>query len=207
MKKLTLLLTAFLIYSTTLIGQELNSANNKQHELRVTIGANLGIGDDEISLFGCYDDFNFQYYPSASYLGNLMGTPNINLSYHYQIKKWFTVGIIANFHSTWQNSYRVLDDAMIKKNLRRSFNVVPTIRFDWYRGKMVNVYVSLGMGVGYETHKNIDKINNKEYKNKYYEVAGEFIPFGMTVGKSTFGLFEIGVSTIGFVKVGIGHRF
>lgn len=208
MKKRILLIVALASCLASTNAQTPSSEIKNPHDLRISIGPNLGIGSDFCPIFGCsYDDDIFFGFYRDTYNGNLLGTPIINAGYTYKLKKWLAVGAIASFRSTWRNEHQLIDNSIIGRSLKRQFSITPTARFDWYRGKLVDVYASVSLGVGYVVEKDIDKKNNKTYKDKYFITTGELIPFGMTVGRKAFGFFEIGPSNIGFVKVGFGYRF
>ena len=204
MKKQILLCTLLMFYLIAPTTAQ-NNEIPKPHEMRVSIGGNLGIGDGRSLI--AYDYYGDNYSFGQYYHGDLMGTPKINLTYYYQLKKWFAIGVIADYYSTWQSNYSMVDDELTKKDRWRVFSIVPTVRFNWLNSKVVGLYSSAGLGLGYRIHTDIDKEVNITYKSRSLILAGEFIPFGITVGKTAFGFFEMGASNIGFVKIGFGYRF
>ena len=90
---------------TKSFAQDQASTTLNPHQIRFSIGAAYEI---ESSFFAdpYWGDTMNYYYP-----GDLKGLPTLNLSYHYQAKKWFSIGGIFTYRRTWQNSYNFYDDS------------------------------------------------------------------------------------------------
>ena len=186
-------------------GYAQNNGLGKPHELRLSIGASL-VPHRIFHEWGL--DYHNGYFHNHNYRGHLRGTPAINLGYQYQFKKWLSFGATATYLATWQRQYSSYDNSLLYTDHTHFIGLTPIVRFDWFRSNFVKLYSSIGVGIGYTMERSTEKNKNRNFStDNYLTATGDFIPIGISIGKTYFGFFELGASTFGFVKVGFGYRF
>ncbi len=186
------------------VGQ--NIVNKGPHEIRLGVGAVIVPGyynnniKDDIPPPGSAPG----YY---RYPGDKIGTPGINFSYTYQLKRWLALGITLGYAGVFQKSYDLYTDNTVSKKGKHFISFTPAVRFDWYRSNMVKLYSCFGLGLGHIFER--ERYIGQDYveRDGFYTPTIDFTPLGISVGRKIFGFCEFGLSTQGFVKAGIGYRF
>ena len=198
-----IVLLIFLMANQT-VNSQINFNNIKKlHEIRFSVGAVWDIfSNDDYYDNCCWYPDNLQ----TNYLGNKIGTPSLNLSYSYQFKKWLSFGAVVNYIGLYQKSYNIQTDAVFSNIKEHFIGITPTVRFDWYRSNLIKLYSNIGIGVGLEIYKM--NITDSEYNNNDHEFwpTIDLTPIGISVGKKFFVFGEMGLSTNGFFKFGVGYR-
>lgn len=199
-RKLIYLLLLFIVANISVSAKDWRE--DSYHEFRISAGANI---EDAITFMIPYDYCNHSPY-SNYYSGDLIGTPIINLSYNYQVKRWLSIGITASYCGRFKDMYEVYSGDKISKNKWQTFYITPIIRFDWLRLKSFKLYSNIGLGIGQEYESSKDIKSDYKYRSTLTNLSIDINPIGMSIGRKVFVFFEAGPSTIGFVKGGIGYR-
>lgn len=202
------MLAAVMLLPLSARAQQESLVNTSHHELRLTVGALID-GDSFFGIAGWNGFYNScpnAFHPET-YDGNLYGTPVLSLSYHYQVKRWFSLGVAASFHTEYQRSYYFINDAPIYKDRSTYFAITPIARFDWFRWDFIKLYSSIGLGFGLNVDKGHSYDSNQSYKEKEIGVTLDIVPMGITMGRKVYGFAEVGVGSLGFLRAGIGYRF
>ena len=125
------------------------------------------------------------------------------LDYGYWVNEWFSIG--ANF--SWIIGHRNMFQSYTQKHLltlrEDNFSVMPVARFAWYRQGIVQLYSSVGIGLGVERW-----VRYHYGKENMFDVycAFDVKPFGISVGRKWFGFAEVGYGARGVINVGFGCR-
>ena len=202
-----LVLLAVLLLAPHLKAQQ-TLINTPHQELRLTVGALLSVD----GLFG-YDGCGgyYMYCPNGLhpefYNGNLYGTPVLSLSYHYQVKRWFSLGVAASFHTEYQRTYKFVDDSPTWKERSTFFAITPIARFDWFRWDFIKLYSSIGMGFGVNIDRDKNLTSDASYKRRELGISFDIVPFAITMGRKVYGFAELGAGSMGFLRAGVGYRF
>lgn len=124
-----------------------------------------------------------------------------NLDYGYWTNEWLCVGANATWVMGLCNVYNVTNYKRVH-TLRHDFvTVMPTARFAWLRRGIVQMYSSLGFGLGIERSDRYSGYN----KTSCY-CAFDFKFVGLSVGRKWFGFIEAGYGSRGIVNAGFGCR-
>lgn len=201
MKKNLLLcaLTVACLNTTPSAAQSTQLSN--RHEVRMGVGF-IWYPEFGYTRYGGYMSSSEEYY-----LGDKIGTPAINLSYSYQFKNWLSFGATLSYSGVAQKGYDLYTDAVYQKNNEHFISLTPTVRFDWFRTNTIKLYSSVGVGLGYhiETDKTLQ--SGGIVRKDGFTPTIDFNPIGISVGRIFFGFCELGLSTMGIVKAGVGYRF
>lgn len=148
---------------------------------------------------GQFVDF-VNYYPSNDHYYTF------NLDYGYWAKEWLSVG----GNVTWvMGVCNVYENGTHKRvdRLRQDFvSVMPTFRFAWLRRGVVQMYSSIGLGLGVERYRASYAGSDKVYRTNYY-CAFDLKFLGLSVGRKWFGFMELGYGSRGIINAGFGYRF
>jgi hypothetical protein len=199
-KKIVLLLLGGLLYLPFSA-----SAQNDfpRHEVAVSLGY--------IPLYGMEEEPDWTYvdtplglYESNKYYeGPEHYLPSISLSYHYNLKKWLSLGAYLSYSGSYANLNRCVDDKKETSYWNNYFAVMTSVRFNFLSKPMVRLYGECGIGVYYSRHKD-------SWWSKYStdsSLCGQLTFFGVSVGKKLFGFSEVGFGCLGLIRGGIGYRF
>lgn len=177
------------------------------HALSFEIGAFAIGGQNEIVYTtGCMDDF-FDWYPGEFpgerryYDGPMRTTGALGVAYGYRVRRWLEVGASFSYMGYYRNLLRTSDGGVARRQREHYLTLMPYVRFSWLNRRSVRLYTSLHLGyqLGCERYFSEDKADS------YF--AGQFTPFGISVGRRLFGYAEIGVGMRGVFVGGIGYRF
>lgn len=182
------------------------------HELRFGVGA-YGVGYVILGYTGCYDgapmfrggyslqDFEFsKIYADAEYY-----TGVYSLNYSYRFNRTVSFGAALSYAGVTRRYRSIADDSSAGGDNRHFFSVMPLLRLYWLNSRYVSLYSSVGLGVTVE--RDVEKFGNRRLVHNEILFAGQFSPFGITVGKRLYGFAEFGVGTQGVIIGGIGYRF
>jgi hypothetical protein len=207
MKKILLLFTAITLCSITSPLDAQSRELTNRHQIR------FGVGAAWYPEYGYHHDSNLDYsvlpgkYRDDYYKGDLIGTPAINLSYSYQFKHWLSFGATLTYEGQYQNNYDLYTDAVYSKRRQHFVGLTPTVRFDWFRTNTVKLYSVAGLGIGFGSDKWEYASKERTYNENSVVPTIDFTPIGISVGRNFFGFCELGLSTLGIVKAGVGYRF
>lgn len=174
------------------------------HELRLGMGY-LPLATT-IDFWTIHD--NASFYPgteATSYLGKKTYTPAFSLAYSYRLKRWLSLGLGFTYACSYQNTYDLFTDRKMIRDYKYYVSITPTVRFHWVRAKYVNLYSSLGLGIGYY----VTTEKNRGNKTRSVEPGPslDFNFIGIAVGHKLFGYTELAASSEGIIRFGIGYRF
>ena len=136
----------------------------------------------------------------GDYTGDLKTIPAISLEAYYLYNQWFRFGLDVVYCS-YSNQILSGITGEVKKNRNgQSFVFLPTAAVNYYHKGALNLYMALGVGVGY--YAGFDNMEN----NVAFDV--QFTPFGIEYGRKFFCFAEAGLGTaVNWVRGGIGYRF
>ena len=189
--------------SATFTPSKLKPLTPKTHEIRLSL--TLGGTDDlGVSVFGTELNYigNLPDYPQRVELGPshwYAGT----LEYGYWIKEWLSIGVAATWNAGVRNIYD-FPTQQLWLSLRRDYiSILPIARFAWLRRGIVQLYSSVGLGLGIERW--VTYIDNVESNYSPF-LAYDIKLVGLSVGRKWFGFVELGSGSRGVVNVGFGCR-
>ena len=140
----------------------------------------------------------------ADYTGPSYSTGVISADFNIQFKKWFALGLQANFDGIWSSLHSSDTGEKLGNCSGVAFSFLPYARFTYLNRPVVKLYsaVGLGIGAGYR------KFDNNGWEETLVYPAFQFTPIGIMVGRRVYGLFELGAGTV-YVgcRAGIGVRF
>ncbi len=177
----------------------------------------LGIGD--IAFATLYNENNYVYaepaiyspynwFSDGVYAGEKVSTGVINLSYHYQIENWFSVGLSVSYVGFYQNSYTNSTNKLAYSNITHNLAAMPDVRFTWLNKKYVKLYSGAALGFVSVAQNYLDKNNSELSTHDYSLYPALQIDFiGVSVGKDLYGFAKYGLGFEGFISAGIGYRF
>lgn len=151
------------------------------------------------------------YYPSSigeiysDYAGPSYSTGVISAEFNIQFKKWFALGVQANFDAIWSAVYSSDTEERTGTSSGMVFSLLPYARFTYLNRPVVKLYSAVGLGVtaGY---RNYSAEGDSSYSMVY--PAFQLTPIGIMLGRKVYGLFELGVGTVYMgCRAGIGYRF
>lgn len=140
----------------------------------------------------------------ADYTGPSYSTGVISADFNIQFKKWFALGLQANFDGIWSSLHSSDTGERLGNCSGVAFSFLPYARFTYLNRPVVKLYsaVGLGIGAGYR------KLDNNGWEETLVYPAFQVTPIGIMVGRRVYGLFELGAGTV-YVgcRAGIGVRF
>lgn len=140
----------------------------------------------------------------SSYTGPTYSTGILSAEFNIQFKKWFALGLQANFDGLWSTAYSSDTGGRLGSCSGVAFSFLPYARFTYLNRPVVKLYsaVGLGIGAGYR------KYDFSGFSEVLINPAFQMTPIGIMVGKRVYGLFELGAGTVYIgCKAGIGYRF
>lgn len=127
-----------------------------------------------------------------------------NLDYGYWVKEWLSIGASA----TWIAGRCGYYDSATRKRFmtigKDYITIMPVARFAWYRRGIVQLYSSIGLGIGVERRERY-WYGHENMWDVY--CSFDIKPLGIAVGRKWFGFAEVGYGSRGVVNVGFGRRF
>ena len=174
------------------------------HDLRFSLawGATnrYGLNINWNETIGHYDD----YINTPNYLSN-DHFYTFNFDYGYWATEWFSIGANVTWVMGCCNVYNDKTEQRVDR-LRQDFvTVMPIIRFAWLRRGAVQLYSSLGLGLGIERYKPSRSNFYDTYITRGY-CAYDLKFLGLSVGRKWFGFMEFGWGSRGVINVGFGCR-
>ena len=141
----------------------------------------------------------------SGYTGPSYSTGVISAEFNMQFKKWFALGVQANFDAIWSTVHSSDTGERIGSANGLVFALLPYARFTYLNRPVVKLYSAVGLGVtaGY---RNYSAEGYSAYASAY--PAFQLTPIGIMLGRRVYGLFELGVGTVYMgCRAGIGYRF
>lgn len=184
-------------------------SGRKRHEVAFSYGG------PSLRAFNCSID------PSPSFSHNSIGnflddsdfisrSRNIgvfSLSYHYYPKDWLAVGAIFGMtadYSTVMDANTLVESKFM--SFFESYDLYVDVKFVYFRKTWIRLYSQVAIGGSVMCDNASRYFSGKDAV--YEEFAVQTVPFGIAVGKSLSGFFqlELGTSVIG-ASAGISYRF
>ena len=140
----------------------------------------------------------------SPYTGPTYSTGVLSAEFNIQFKKWFALGLQANFDGLWATAFSSETGERMGNCGGIVFSFLPYARFTYLNRPVVKLYsaVGLGVGVGYR------KYDFSGFDSTIVYPSFQMTPIGIMVGKRLYGLFELGIGTVYFgCRAGIGYRF
>ena len=136
-------------------------------------------------------------------------TDTWSLSYTYNFTEIFALSASLSYEGGWNEYYSRADDSRISVFGCHYLTPMVTARFSWLNRGLVRMYSSAGAGVAVsfaDMHNTVS--GSRRDRSPDASVSLQLTPVGISVGRSLFGFFELGVGTI-YVGgcFGIGYRF
>ena len=210
MKK-TLMIFLTLAFALSLNAQDRSRAERFREKYPWKYEFRIGYGgyplmDTEAHLnsYGCNACYELaQRYPD---LGN-MYSPKIKNEYvtgvfsaefSVHIKHWLTLAMNMGVNGMWRTMSDPLAAGQTYVKRGASFNLIPTVRFQYVNSKVVRLYSGVGLGlyVGFFDGEVLAT------------PAAQLTPIGISLGRKVFFFAETSVSTASMGgNMGIGFRF
>lgn len=171
------------------------------HELR------LGILWGGLDYYGdIANDSSIYLYSDSGNVTGISGPDHwyaFTLDYGFWAREWFSIGGSISWIAGLCNYYNEYDRKLAFTDHRNYISIMPIARFAWVRKGRVQLYSSIGFGLGilYQRfHHSPNPIKVKPYFT--YDLK----PFGIAVGRKWFGYMELGYGSRGVINVGFGYR-
>lgn len=205
MKKVTLL-TICAIISSSFIALQAREPYKPKSEITVRWGW-IDTGD--------WDDWGWEwsdnyaktplerYNNGKYYYDDKVYTQAISVSYTNEIKRWLALSINGAYSGVLQNERDTNYNNIVSKYRKHRISVFPMVRFTYLNRPMIRLYSAAGLGFGMTSEKWSD---NNYKKNKTF-IEGQATFFGVSVGKTFFASWELGVGAMGIFTMGAGYRF
>lgn len=189
--KLLSILTAFLLFSTTVTAQENSKKDFKRHEV------SLGYGIIPISEFGSFLGALI-ITPAEVFAGNgirsIKSTGAINMDYSYHFTKMVAISGNVSYSQSKCSIYNKTTDAFIKDVKINFFTALVGAKFDWINLEHFALYSRFSAGVTV-----VDDI-------ACFMIHGS--PVGLEGGASFLRAYlELGFGQNGIISFGIRGRF
>ena len=132
--------------------------------------------------------------------GSLYSTGAFTAELGLNFRKWFTLAFQASISGVWNDTFSPDGTDILSSASGVVFNIAPQARFNWIKCSAFRLYSSVGCGmtlVSYEGETSLSP-------------SFQFIPIGITAGRSVFFFAELGGGVdCNFVggHLGIGYRF
>ena len=177
----------------------------KSHEVRLSLtcggtdAMGVSVYGNYINLVGQFPDWpvNVEYGGQHWY--------GATFDYAYWATEWFSIGATATWNVGYRNIYGGPNYKLLKTLRRDYISAMPIVRFAWYRRGVVQLYSSIGLGVGVERW--IRYADGREDESYMAYCAYDIKPIGLAIGCKWFGFIELGYGSRGVLNVGFGHRF
>lgn len=132
-----------------------------------------------------------------------------SLSYTYNFTKLLALQANVFYESAWIK-YTKINGNVPAGTIRDTYiTTMAAFKVNWFNRPWVRMYSSVGLGTSYNITSNddIDRPGSAVPQSDIL-VACQLTPFGLTVGKAFYGIFEIGFGHFySGISVGAGYRF
>ena len=212
-----LLIIAFLGISFSVRAQEMPK-NHYKFETGGEISLSYGFlpSDNYYQLFrngmGCnpsyHDETLDSYFTDGprDQLKSVRASGAINLTYTYRFKKWLELSGTLGYSGVYEYRYANNGHSSKLRSVHNAINIIPEVRFVWFRTKHVSMYSGIGIGVRFITEKNI-----YDYESTIYNdmgITSKITPIAIRIGgKKLYGMAELGFGSSGIFVLGIGYKF
>lgn len=214
MKKSILYLLCFVIVALQANGQIFNQKTRTTYEPKREITLRWGIVEYPYETVnnseGVFKRPSYPWitpldrYNRGKYLYNKIHyTQALSLSYTQDLKRWLSLSINMSYSGTSQKQKISGSEETTDTYRKHRFSLYPTIRFNYLNKPMVRLYSGIGIGVGMTNEK---KFFTNESETDMY-LTGQLTLIGVSVGRTLFSTFEIGLGERGVLSAGIGYRF
>lgn len=137
-----------------------------------------------------------------TYRGAKRTTGAISLSYSFEVRKWFSLGLEATYIGMYQSYFNAFTHERVSSLNQNKIAFSPVFRFTYLRRRNLQLYSQLSMGLGLYMERGK---GTNSYNEANYEAHLTYL--GMTFGQKIYGIVEFGVGNRGVVNAGIGYRF
>lgn len=149
----------------------------------------------DISYHGDSLDRPIDYGPTHHY--------TLSLDYGYWVNEWLSVGASVTYMAGLRN---IFDDYTKERMMtlhEDDLSIMPIVRMAWYRRGIVQLYSSVGVGIGLNIWSRY--YDGREIMHEIY-CAFDLKPLGIAVGRRCFGFVEVGYGSRGLINAGFGVR-
>ncbi len=137
-------------------------------------------------------------------------TGSWKISYTYNASRIFGVELGLRYEGYRDNYYDSATDTKTRRFCDDLVGLMAALRVNWLNRRILRVYSSAGGGVSFLTGRaDYSKSGGpvEKYAGRVYG-DWEVVPVGFTVGKSVFGIVELGIGTeFTGGRFGVGYRF
>ena len=127
----------------------------------------------------------------------------LTLDYGYWVNEWLSVGASATYMAGLCNLFDSHTHERVMTVHDDNISIMPLVRMAWYRRGIVQLYSSIGIGVGVNLWERF--FDGRELMHDVY-CAFDLKPLGVAVGRKCFGFVEIGYGSRGVINAGFGVR-
>ena len=205
MKKFLLSLTAFLILSHIPLAasrREKQTWDSQPYKYEMRFGYGIPSEtavDTYLSnpLYSSGGRLSSIYSPKR---GSLYSTGAFTAEFGLNFRRWFTLAFQASVSGVWNDTLTPDGEEIISRTSGAVINLAPQARFNWIKCSAFRLYSSVGYGLTLVAYG-----DRCDFKPSF-----QFIPIGITAGRSVFFFAELGGGVdCNFVggHMGIGYRF
>lgn len=173
----------------------------RTHELRISTSYGGTTWGCDIAC-----DNGIYYYGEALEVPTIMGPSHyytLTFDYGYWINEWFSVGGSLTYMAGVRNIYNSNSQERLLTLNSADINILPIARFAWYRRGIVQLYSSIGLGMGIELRE-LYWYGREVISECYFSL--DIKPLGVAVGRKWFGFIEAGYGARGIINAGFGVR-
>lgn len=158
------------------------------------------------SLFTWCDNDSHMNLGDKLYNGGMYKSPTkitgaFSIIYSYRFQKWFELSAAITYSGSSTSYFSNNTDEKIDVRNLNQLTALPIARFVWFRTAYVNMYSSLGLGLG------VCFENTNGEKHEELALAFHVNPIGIAVGRRVYGFAELSFGSMGTLIAGIGIKF
>ncbi len=199
-----------LLCTCSLVAQEAEETSSWQcdtpHSLSLNIGSYpLGWDTDDLTYIEFDATNRFSSYDK--YTPSKLKLPSFDVTYNYRFNKRFSLSATLAYSGSSCKYYDLYTDKFLYNLQFHAITLMPVANYHWYTSasQLVTLYSSLGMGVTYLIENNADHYVGRTKTTSHF--AGQLTYFGISVGRSVYGIGELSVGSLGVSRIGIGYKF
>lgn len=212
MKKISLLLTSFLLLFLVNQTKAQEVQDFSQNEIRVIVGDGLPFTVSS----GFFDAFAYTLERLNSnyrrkFDGGKSSTPHLGIGYKYYVSERFNIGLDLSFQSSKDNfRFEPRKDDLEEfhsKGKKSLFLIMPTIEYIYMNRPKTKLYGNIKGGIAF-IHKE-EKFDSNQEDTDYSDQVGalQINPIGFRYGKDIGGFIEVGVGFQSIFAIGFSAKF